>query len=181
VSTPSFLLYDNTLLVESLKYCVRRVIFQDALGKSGKARNAEKAEQILDEMEYMSSTYGFRELAPNTICYNSVITAYARSTSVSKAYRAELLLERMIEGSNNGNSRIRPNAVTFNSVINAAAQSFYGDEIVKKEAYLIALNAFKTLHGLDDCKPTSVTYSTFLKALQNLIYVSCLQYGFFSK
>jgi hypothetical protein len=57
----------------------------------------------------------------NTICYNSVITAYARSTSVSKAYRAEMLLERMIEGSNNGKSRIWPNTVTFKSVIDAAA------------------------------------------------------------
>lgn len=140
----------------------------DALGKSGKPRYAEKAEQILNEMELMSSAHGLRYLAPNTICYNSVITAYARSTSVVKAYRAELLLERMMEASNSGNTRIRPDTITFNSVINAAAQS-YGDSIVKKEAYLIALNAFKTLHGLDYCKPESVTYLSFLKVLQNLI------------
>jgi hypothetical protein len=120
-------------------------------------------------MEHISTKHGCRDLAPNTICYNAVIAAYARSTSVSKAYRTELLLERMMEESKKGNTRLRPDAITFNSVINAAAQSFFGDSIVKKEAYLIALNAFKTLHGLDYCKPTSVTYSSFLKVLQNLI------------
>lgn len=140
----------------------------DALGKSGKPRYAEKAEQILNEMEHMSSIHGLRDLEPNKICYNSVITAYARSSSVSKAHRAELLLERMLEATKNGNTRTRPDTITFNSVINAAAQS-NGDDIVKKEAYLIALNAFKTLHGLDYCNPTSVTYSSFLKVLKNLI------------
>ena len=119
-------------------------------------------------MEELNTTLGRRDLAPNTYCYNAVITAYARSTSVSKAYRVELLLEKMLEESKNGNRRIRPDTITFNSVINAAAQSS-GDSIVKKEAYLIALNAFKTLHSLDYCKPSSVTYSSFLKVLQNLV------------
>ena len=139
------------------------------MGKSGQPRYAEKAEQILDEMDHISTTFGLPDLAPNTICYNSVITAYARSTSVSKAYKAELLLERMMEESKNGNPRIRPDTITYNSVINAAAQTSLGDNIVKKEAYLIALNAFKTLHSLDYCKPSSVTYSSFLKVLQVLI------------
>ena len=139
------------------------------MGKSGRPRYAEKAEQILDEMDRMSTALGLRDLAPNTICYNAVITAYARSTNISKAYRAELLLERMMEESKNGNTRIRPDTITFNSVINAAAQTSLGDNIVKKEAYLIALNAFKALHNLDYCKPSSVTYSSFLKVLQKLI------------
>lgn len=118
----------------------------------------------------MSSNTGLRDLAPNTICYNAVISAHARSSSVSKAYRTELLLERMIEESmKNGNTRVQPDTITFNSVINAAAQSSVGDAILRKEAYLIALNAFKTLHGLDYCKPSSVTYSSFLKMLQNLV------------
>lgn len=140
----------------------------DALGKSGQPRYAEKAEKILNEMEGLNTNLGRRDLAPNTYCYNAVITAYARSTSVSKTYRAELLLEKMLEEYKNGNKRIRPDTISFNSVINAAAQSS-GDSIVKKEAYLIALNAFKTLHSLDYCKPTSVTYSSFLKVLKNLV------------
>jgi len=139
-----------------------------ALGKSKQPRAAEKAEQILEEMEYISS-HGARDLAPNTIVYNAVIDAYARSKSVSKAYRAELLLERMIEESNKGKLSIRPDTITFNSVINAAAKSVHGDSVVRKEAYMIGLNAFKTLHGLDYCKPSSVTYVTFLKLLDNLV------------
>jgi len=139
-----------------------------ALGRSKQPRAAEKAEQILDEMIYISS-HGARDLAPNTIVYNTVIDAFARSKTVSKAYRAELLLERMLEESKEGNLSIRPDAITFNTVINAAARSVYGDSIVRNEAYLIGLNAFKTLHELDYCKPSSITYVTFLKLLDNLV------------
>jgi len=115
------------------------------------------------------STQGARDLAPNTIVYNAVIDAFARSSTVSKAYRAELLLERMLEDSAKGKSAIRPDTITFNSVINAAARSVYGDAIVRREAYLIGLNAFKTLHRLEYCQPSSITYVTFLKLLDNLV------------
>ncbi len=139
-----------------------------ALGKSGLPRAAEKAEQILDEMVYISS-YGSKDLAPNTILYNAVIDAYARSPSIGKCNRAELLLERMIEESDNGNTAIRPDTITFNTVINAAARSSIGDHDDRKEAYLIGLNAFKSLHRSDYCQPSSITYILFLRVLENLM------------
>eukprot|EP00985_Skeletonema_marinoi_P026430 scaffold20470_cov153-Skeletonema_marinoi.AAC.4 len=138
-----------------------------ALGKSRQPRAAEKAEQILEEMEYMGS-FGAHDLAPNTICYNAVIDAYAHGRSMEKAYRAELLLEKMLEESAKGNTLIRPDTITFNSVINAAARSF-GDSIVRREAYLIGLGAFKKIHEYEYCKPSSITYVLFLNVLKNLV------------
>eukprot|EP00986_Skeletonema_menzelii_P020652 scaffold31912_cov171-Skeletonema_menzelii.AAC.4 len=138
-----------------------------ALGKSRQPRAAEKAEQILEEMEYMGSL-GAHDLAPNTICYNAVIDAYARGRTMEKAYRAELLLEQMLEESAKGNTLIRPDTITFNSVINAAARSF-GDSIVRREAYLIGLGAFKKIHEYEHCKPSSITYVLFLTVLKNLV------------
>jgi len=138
-----------------------------ALGKSRQPRAAEKAEQILEEMEYMGS-FGAQDLAPNTICYNAVIDAYARGRSIGKAYRAELLLEKMLEESEKGNTLIRPDTITFNSVINAAARSF-GDPIVRREAYLIGLGAFKKIHEYEHCNPSSITYVLFLNVLKNLV------------
>jgi pentatricopeptide repeat protein len=138
-----------------------------ALGKSRQPRAAEKAEQILEEMEYMGS-FGAHDLAPNTICYNAVIDAYARGRSIGKAYRAELLLEKMLEESEKGNTLIRPDTITFNSVINAAARSF-GDAVVRREAYLIGLGAFKKIHEYEHCKPSSITYVLFLNVLKNLV------------
>ena len=136
-----------------------------ALGKSTQPRAAEKCEQILNEMESFAS-HGMKDLAPNTIVYNAVIDAYARSQTESKAYRAELLLEKMLDS---GNPMIEPDAVTFNSVIKASALSSSGDADVRKEAYLIGLNAFKNIHYYGSCKPTSVTYVHFLRLLQNLV------------
>jgi pentatricopeptide repeat protein len=139
-----------------------------ALGRSKQARAAERAEQILEEMIYVSSQ-GARDLAPNTIVYNAVIDAFARSTSVSKAYRAELLLERMLEETEKGDLSVRPDTITFNSVINAAARSSFGDAIVRKEAFSIGLNAFRHVHNLDYCRPSSVTYVSYLNLLENLV------------
>eukprot|EP00571_Detonula_confervacea_P014535 CAMPEP_0172308110 /NCGR_PEP_ID=MMETSP1058-20130122/8815_1 /TAXON_ID=83371 /ORGANISM="Detonula confervacea, Strain CCMP 353" /LENGTH=640 /DNA_ID=CAMNT_0013020467 /DNA_START=89 /DNA_END=2011 /DNA_ORIENTATION=- len=139
-----------------------------ALGKSKQPRAAEKAEQILEEMTYISS-HGARDLAPNTIVYNAVIHAFAQSKSVSKAYRAELLLERMLEETEKGNLSIRPDTITFNSVINAAARSTFGDAIVRKEAFMIGLNAFRQVHTLDYCRPSSITYVSYLKLIANLV------------
>jgi pentatricopeptide repeat protein len=139
-----------------------------ALGRSRQARAAEKAEQILEEMECLSSQ-GAKDLAPNTIVYNAVIDAFARSNSVSKAYRAELLLERMLEETEKGNLSVRPDTITFNSVINAAAKSTFGDAIVRKEAFLIGLNAFRHVHTLDYCRPSSITYVSYLYLLENLV------------
>lgn len=139
-----------------------------ALGRSKQARAAERAEQILDDMIYMSSQ-GARDLAPNTIVYNAVIDAFARSTSVSKAYRAELLLERMLDETEKGDLSVRPDTITFNSVINAAARSTFGDAIVRKEAFSIGLNAFRHVHNLDYCRPSSVTYVSYLQLLENLV------------
>ncbi|EJK52709.1 hypothetical protein THAOC_27989 [Thalassiosira oceanica] len=136
-----------------------------ALGKSTQPRSAEKCEQILNEMESYAS-HGMKDLAPNTIVYNAVIDAYARSQTESKAYRAELLLEKMLDS---GNPMINPDTVTFNSVIKASALSSSEDADVRKEAYLIGLNAFKNVHSYDGCRPTSVTYVHFLRLLQNLV------------
>ena len=138
-----------------------------ALGKSKQSRAAEKAEQILEEMEYLSSQ-GATDIAPNTITYNSVIDCFARSKSVSKAYRAELLLEKMLEESAKGRKRIQPDSITFNTVISAAARSTYGDSIVRKEAFNIGLNAFRQVHTLDYCRPSFITYISYLKLLDNL-------------
>lgn len=139
-----------------------------ALGKSRQPQAAQKAEQILEEMEYISQ-HGAKDLAPNTIVYNAVIDAFARSKTVSKAYRAELLLEKMLEETEKGNVSIRPDTITFNSVINAAATSKSRDPLVRKEAFLIGLNAFRQVHSLDYCKPSPITYVTYLKLLYNLV------------
>ncbi len=139
-----------------------------ALGRSRLPRAAEKAEQILDKMIDISSQ-GYKDLAPNTIIYNAVIDAFARSYTVSKAHRAELLLERMLEETEKGNTSIRPDTITFNSVINAAVRSSSDDVFVRKEAFLIALQSFRHVHSLDYCRPSSITYVSYLKLLEKFV------------
>jgi len=136
------------------------------LHKPSNAHLPEKAERLLGEMEDLSSEYP--DVAPNTICYNAVIDAWSRSKMPSKAYRTELLLEKMMEETAKGNIMIQPDTITYNSVISACARSPKKDEIIRKEAFSIGLNAFRQLHSLDYCKPSSITYISYLKLLCNL-------------
>jgi hypothetical protein len=75
----------------------------------------------------------------------------------------------MLEETEKGNLSVRPDTITFNSVINAAARSTFGDAIVRKEAFMIGLNAFRHVHNLDYCRPSSITYVSYLYLLENLV------------
>ena len=105
----------------------------------------------------------------NICCIHfSFIVINYETLPFSKAYRAELLLEKMLEETSKGNTMIQPDTITYNSVISACARSPKKDEIIRKEAFSIGLNAFRQLHSLDYCKPSCITYISYLKLLCNL-------------
>jgi len=89
------------------------------LTNAGGKANAEKAEELLDELEELYETSGGADesLAPNTIIYNSVLNAW--STVRGGIGRAEAILDRMEELHGAGNGDVSPDAFTFSSLIKA--------------------------------------------------------------
>jgi hypothetical protein len=139
-----------------------------ALGRSKMQGAAEMSQNLLDDCERMYA-FGNDDVAPNTILFNSCIDAWAKSSFMYKAQRAESLLIRMEEEFLDGNIMYKPDIITYNSVISAAANTFGNNPSLKKQAFLIALKAFKKVLGSTDIQPTSRTYSLYLKAVRKLM------------
>ena len=98
------------------------------LARAGGRSNAERAEQLLTELEARYDESGGTgtgtaddRLATNTIIYNSVLDAYASLRGGEGIDRAEALLDRMEERRAEGyaGGTVSPDAFTFSSLIKA--------------------------------------------------------------
>lgn len=155
------------------------------LTNAGGKANAEKAEELLNELEELYENSTDETLAPNTIIYNSVLNAW--STVRGGIGRAEAILDRMEELHNAGNDDVSPDAFTFSSLIKAwtaaassgrggrkAAGSGGGDtdddtDLLGRSAAERAqqlLDRMEQLYrnGDDDVKPNKVVYNSVIHA-----------------
>ena len=109
----------------------------DVIAKSRRKDAGKRAEDILLEMEHLSSTNEFgQNLSPDKYSYSSVINAYAKCGGVGAAIRAEDLLLKMQELYEEGNDHLKPNTACFNAVINAWAYSNLQNSADKAEEIL---------------------------------------------
>ena len=60
------------------------------------------------------------DVKPNTVSFNSAITAWANSHDSSAARQAEAILAQMKRLHKAGNTNVKPDMVSFNSVITAS-------------------------------------------------------------
>ena len=72
-----------------------------------------RAEAILQRMEKQYKM-GNEDVKPDTITYNTAITAWANSEP-NAGMRAEAILQRMEEQYKMGNEDVKPNTITYNS------------------------------------------------------------------
>jgi pentatricopeptide repeat protein len=119
-----------------------------------KSNNPEAAEALLREMCSPESS-----IKPDSISFNTALSAWTSSRRPESAERAEAILTQMLEDG----ERVVPNVVTFNSVLNAWVKS----------RPLEALNECKRLVGIMfdqvelgnvDAHPDIITYNTLINA-----------------
>ena len=119
-------------------------------------------------MEDLYIKSGRSELAPNTISYNTVISAYARSGEVGAERRAEALLRRMNELSTLEDTReafatCRPDSISYNTVINSWSRSRDPSAARRAEAILRHMER-QYASGKSDVAPDVTTYTTVINA-----------------
>lgn len=86
--------------------------------------SADRAHNLLDEMEDIYDQTRDVMMRPNCVSYSTVINAYSLSNDPKKAQKAWDILQHMKELAAEGkNSRARPSLVSYNSVLNACATS----------------------------------------------------------
>jgi len=146
-----------------------------AWSKSGNIDAAERATGLLILMETMHRIGHDPELEPNTIIYNAVLEAYARSSGSNIndgeglketcAYKAEQILKRMIRLHDTGRyTSVKPDAISYQLVIHAYSKSRLGGAPQRCEHLLKQMedrrNAFNDVNLI----PNAFSYSACINA-----------------
>ena len=144
-----------------------------ALAKCGTKGHASKANKLLHKMEErFQKTGGQRlELLPDTMCYNHVINALAKSRDLHGLPRKAMeVLLRMKELYYEHDADVcKPDVFTYSSVIGACA-FVAGSKKVKQRAFQLAIDLWKELKSNPKFgTPNQVTYGTLLRACANLL------------
>ena len=133
-----------------------------ALLKSKSSNSAQQSEAFLQNAEDILGP----DNAPDTIFYNMVIGAQARSNNSGAYRRARSILDRQVKKYEEGCRKCKPDVYGFTSVI-AAASMEPANIKERNKAFHAALAAFQQLSKYDN--PTHVTYGTMLKACARLL------------
>jgi hypothetical protein len=108
---------------------------------------------------------GNLDVKPNTVTFNSVIFAWAKSGDPSAGKRAEAILHQMqkMSKAKNQNRSISPNVVTYTSIISAWSNS---KNQLGAERASANLDHMKKLAAAGDvkCQPNKFTYKAVIRA-----------------
>ena len=130
------------------------------------AGNAEAAEEILHKIIRLSTLNEWKDkVAPNNICFNSTMYAWAKSKDPKAAENAEAILSKMedLSKSHDASLGIQPDTVSYATVISAWARSGRPDCALRAEKVLQrSLDMFR--QGNEDVKPDSITFNSVLDA-----------------
>lgn len=126
--------------------------------------SAECAERLFEIMRYPPPELRIRPVQPNTLTYNSVITALANA---KQAPKAEKYFWQMYQEHSQGNRTAKPQLRSFNTVL-AAWKSFPG--IPDSERLKQILRLFQKIpkRGGVAIKPDVVSCNTLLQALAEM-------------
>jgi len=155
----------------------------DAWARSGRKDSARRAEKLLMKMSTISQhltpptlkqpslkisshcridIQDF-EICPNLTSYNSVLNAYAKSSDINAAKRAEALLAAMEREYENGNKSAQPDTVSFTAVIDALAKSSQPDSASKAHSLLLRMITLFE-RGNKNVRPNAKSFTAVIDA-----------------
>ena len=128
--------------------------------------NAKEAQRILEHMERLSQTNGWKgRVEPNTICFNSTLHALSKSKENDAPHRAEALLQRMERlAVSHPELGIRPDTISWSAVIATWARSNARDGAERAEELLQRTLREYEEGNNDHVKPDIITHNTVLDA-----------------
>ena len=131
----------------------------DAYAKIG---DPEGAEAVLRRLEKLWEA-GNAKVKPNTILYNAVIDAWAKSREKGAAQRAEAILNHMKQLHQQGHEDIYPDTIIYNTVINAWARSREKGSAQRAEAILNHMDQLNQ-QGNEGVCPNTTSYGAVINA-----------------
>jgi hypothetical protein len=142
-----------------------------AWSKSDENGAAQRAEELLDEMEKLYKE-GDETMRPNYETYTWIIEAWSRNRTPIKLNRAKDMLQRMMKDyETGGNESAKPTIDTFHAVAQTCATFSAGSDADKSKALRLAIQTVHDLKKFDGCDANSSTYRILLEACSNLLPV----------
>ena len=134
----------------------------------GKCNKPQEAQNLLYEMLSNYRKTKNEKIKPNTIAFTSAIDAWSQSSDRRAPYKAEKLLEQMLELYNNESvdfgDDVRPNSITFDSVLHAFSRS--NKHARSAESVLEKMDYFRRNSDWD-VKPNVVSFTNVVNAWIN--------------
>lgn len=127
----------------------------DGYARSGCWNAGFQAEALLNSMEEL-------DVATNTICYNSALNCWAKSSHIDAPFRAELLRKRM-ETAAKTNHKVKPNAVTYTTLINCWAQTDV-DGAAERASEILEEMELLARNGVGVMAPSAYAYCGVISA-----------------
>jgi pentatricopeptide repeat protein len=132
----------------------------DAWTKSGEPNSADRAEALLRQMQHLYKL-GDASLAPNDVCFNSIINAHSKAGNAEKA---ESILQWMEESFQDGNKGAKADVVSYSSCMDAWARSESADAVARSQQIFATL-VDKYKRGDPKCEPSGSTFTSLMMAL----------------
>lgn len=114
---------------------------------------------------------GNDDVKPDSICYSSVIDAYARSGESYAGVKAVELLDHMISLSELGHHDVRPNTRTYCSVITALGRSQVQGAADTAERLLNDMEKMYYLYGNSDVACNTIVFNAVIDAWSRSSFV----------
>lgn len=170
VITPPFI----TVTINEAKHVFSQITYPNTksyillIQIHGKCNQPQAAQNMLYEMLSLYAETNNEKIKPNFITFTSAIDAWAQSSHPKAAFKAEKLLEKMMElyyeKDNNYGAEIRPNSITFDTVLHAFSksknQARNAEEILERMDYLRRNSDW-------DVKPNVISFTNVVNAWAN--------------
>eukprot|EP00547_Thalassionema_nitzschioides_P009758 CAMPEP_0194226636 /NCGR_PEP_ID=MMETSP0156-20130528/42258_1 /TAXON_ID=33649 /ORGANISM="Thalassionema nitzschioides, Strain L26-B" /LENGTH=573 /DNA_ID=CAMNT_0038959063 /DNA_START=151 /DNA_END=1872 /DNA_ORIENTATION=- len=138
--------------------------------KSGKGEGLEEVEQIEALLRYMNELkkQGFQDIVPNTVAYNTLMSAYARLSRFPKHEDAPLKAEKVLRRMMSIGNDAQPDRLSFSKVILAWSNVQRPTSGHRADYWLGKLwELYEVTKKKDILRPTINTYNIVLKAWKN--------------
>jgi hypothetical protein len=145
------------------------VIYTSTIHAYANAADASRAEALLQEMYEESFLRGNKEIQPNLRTFNTVLSAWSKSTAPKNVESAEALLRKMIELADDTHGFLDspPDLVSFNCMLSVLARRRKNkDSLAKAEFWMEEL--LKRRNNREDqktLKPDRITYTALFKII----------------
>lgn len=150
----------------SRKNDIDSVVFNSCIhawATSGDAAAGSKAVALLKQMQELSTRKKLKkyQCAPDTVSFNTVLSAWSHSSHVNAAAQAERVLQEMVTAHRETDSAPAPNTISYNSVLHAWSKSLLPGAAARAQAVL----NFMILSKQSDIAPDVFSFTSVLDAL----------------